>query len=79
MNTHYDGYWFYTDKKLEEIVRCEVPKILSSKLVKSVRDRLKSLKQVGNRIKYDGLVHSYLRCDHCGSKFGMRCNKSQQS
>jgi len=72
MNTHYEGYWFYTDKKLEETVRCEVPKILSSKLVKSVRDRIQSLKQTGNREKYESLLRTSLSCFHCGSPHGTR-------
>ena len=77
MNTHYEGYWFYTDKKLEETVRCEVPKILSSKLVKSVRDRISNSKQTGNHTKHVSLLRKRLYCFHCGTPHGTRINKKQ--
>ena len=77
LNTHFEGYYYYTDKSLNETVRCEVPKTLPSSLVKKVRDRIKNNKKTSNYIKTPTLLKSYLRCGSCGSKFGQRINKKQ--
>ena len=76
-NTHYEGYHIYTDKKLEETVRCECPKILPSNLVKDVRKRLSERKRTSNNNKFPTLLKSYLVCGHCGSKFGQLINEGQ--
>ena len=76
-NTHFEGYYTYTDKKLEETVRCEVPKILTSSLIKRVRDRTKTQTFTSNYIKRNTLLKDFLECGHCGSKFGQRINKVQ--
>ena len=76
-NTHYEGYHLYTDKKLEETVRCECPKILPSNLVKGVRKRLSEKKRTSNNNKFPTLLRSYLVCGHCGSKFGQLINDGQ--
>ena len=76
-NTHYEGYHLYTDKKLEETVRCECPKILPSNLVKGVRKRLLEKKRTSNNNKFPTLLRSYLVCGHCGSKFGQLINDGQ--
>lgn len=76
-NTHYEGYHIYTDKKLEETVRCECPKILPSNLVKDVRKRLSERKRTSNNNKFPTLLRSYLVCGHCGSKFGQLINEGQ--
>lgn len=83
LNTHYEGYWFYNDRDKDhkdvilETVRVECPRILSSKLVKTVRDRLNNLKQTGNRTKTVTLLRGYLFCSHCGSQHGTRINPKQ--
>ena len=76
-NTHYEGYHYYSDKKLEETVRCECPKIITSKLVKKVRNRLSALSHKSNYVKTVTLLKNFLVCKHCGSKFGQRINRSQ--
>ena len=76
-NTHYEGYHIYTDKKLEETIRCECPKILPSNLVKGVRKRLSEKKRLSNNNKFPTLLRSYLVCGHCGSKFGQLINEGQ--
>tara|TARA_Y100000004_G_C8947862_1_gene427130 strand:- start:555 stop:2210 length:1656 start_codon:yes stop_codon:yes gene_type:complete len=76
-NTHYEGYHFYSDKKLKENVRCECPKILPSTLVKKVRKRLSETTFKSNYIKYETLLRDFLVCGHCGSKYGQRISKSQ--
>lgn len=76
-NTHYEGYHFYTDKKLEETIRCECPKILPSNLVKGVRKRLSDKKRTSNNNKFPTLLRSYLVCGQCGSKFGQLINEGQ--
>lgn len=76
-NTHFEGYCDYTDRKLGETVRLEVPKTLPMSLVKSVRDRLSKRKRISNYQKTVTLLKDFLVCDHCGSRFGQRINKSQ--
>mgnify|MGYP001175836358 FL=1 len=36
-NTHYDGYWYYTDKKSEDTVRVTCPRICEPQLIQDVR------------------------------------------
>lgn len=76
-NTHYEGYYFYTDQKLNETVKVGCPSILSPKLVKLVRDRLDTRVRTSNYVKTHTLLKSLFECVHCGSKFGQRINKSQ--
>ena len=76
-NTHYEGYHTYTDKKLEETIRCDCPKLLSSNLVKGVRKRLSERQRKSNNNKFPTLLRSYLVCGHCGSKFGQLINEGQ--
>ncbi len=76
-NTHFEGYYLYTDKKLNETVRVECPKILPSSLIKKVRQRRSEQTYKSNFNKYETLLRDFLVCDHCGSKFGQRVNKTQ--
>jgi len=76
-NTHFEGYYDYTDKKLGETVRCECPKTLPMTLVREVRERLSKRKKTSNYQKRDTLLKELLVCGHCGSGFGQRINKSQ--
>ena len=73
-NTHYEGYHFYTDKKLDETVKCECPKVLPSTLIKKVRSKLDKQTFKGGVVKYNSLLRDYLICGHCGSKYGQRIN-----
>ena len=76
-NTHFEGYYYYTDKSLNETVRVDCPKTLPSTLVKKVREKLKSSTYKSNYVKTVTLLRDFLVCGHCGSKFGQRINKSQ--
>ncbi len=76
-NTHFEGYYFYTDKKLNETVRVQCPQILPLSLIKKVRQKVSNSTYKSNYIKYDTLLRDFLVCGHCGSKFGQRISKSQ--
>jgi len=75
-NTHYEGYYLYTDRKVNESVRVGCPSILPPKLVKLVRDRLDKRVKTSNYVKTPTLLKSLYECVHCGSSFGQRINKS---
>lgn len=76
-NTHFEGYYFYTDKQLNQTVKVECPKTLPSSLIKKVRDRLSKQTFNSNYVKTVTLLRDFLVCGHCGSKFGQRINRSQ--
>jgi len=76
-HTYYEGFYFYTDKKLKETVRCVCPKIVPITTVKKVRKRLSEQTYTSNYQKYETLLKEYLVCGHCGSKFGQRVSKTQ--
>lgn len=76
-NTHFGGYYYYTDKKLNETVKVDCPKTLPSSLIRKVRSRLEKSTHTSNYVKTVTLLRSFLVCGHCGSKFGQRINKSQ--
>lgn len=76
-NTHYEGYYLYSDKSLNETIRVGCPQIVPPKLIKSVRKRLEGRVKTSNYVKTPTLLKSFLKCDHCGSSFGQRINKSQ--
>jgi site-specific DNA recombinase len=76
-NTHYEGYYFYTDKLSNETVKVPTPKLLPSTLIKKVKSRFKENQTTSNYVRYETLLRDYLYCKHCGSKFGQRISKSQ--
>jgi DNA invertase Pin-like site-specific DNA recombinase len=76
-NTHYEGYYTYTDKHLNETVRVGCKPIVPPKLVKLVRDRLGQSVRTSNYIKTPTLLKEFLRCSHCGTSFGQRINAKQ--
>ena len=86
-NTHYEGYYTYTDKKSEETIRIVCPRLLSSLLVKSVRDlrERRSYGKTGNKRtktsnqKYTYLLTGLLVCGHCGSLYGGNQKQKQTS
>ena len=73
----YEGYSTYTDKSLDETVTTYNPPILSSKLVKRVRDKLSLRVKKSNYEKRKTLLKDFLVCSHCNNKFGVRINKTQ--
>ena len=76
-NTHYEGYYTYTDKKLNETIVCDVPSLIDKTTLSEARFRLKHLKKTSNYIKTTTLLKDFLVCGHCGHKYGQRINRSQ--
>jgi len=86
-NTHYEGFYTYTDKKSKETIKVPCPPIVSPKLilkVKKVREK-RSYGNSNNRRtktsneKYSYLLRDFLVCGHCGSRFGGNYKKTQTS
>jgi DNA invertase Pin-like site-specific DNA recombinase len=73
----YEGYSTYTDKSLDETVTTYNPPILSSTLVKKVRDKLSLRVKKSNYEKRVTVLKDFLVCFHCSNKFGVRINKTQ--
>lgn len=68
-NTHYLGYWDYTDKRSGETVRVTCPRLLSSDLWTRVQERKKHYaerRSGGNAVRHFYLLRGMLRCAHCG-------------
>ena len=85
-NTHYGGYFKYTDKKSNETIRITCEAILSSSLIKKVKDikKKRSYTTGGRRTKtsvqkYIYLLGDLLFCGHCGSRYGGNYKKTQTS
>ena len=86
-NTHYEGYYTYTDKKSGDTLRIVCPRLLDPSLIKSVRDlrEKRSYGKTGNRRtktsnqKYTYLLTGLLVCGHCGSLYGGNHKKTQTS
>lgn len=75
-NTHYDGYWTFTDKKSDQTVRVSCPRICDPDLVQDVKDQInrRSYKGESRRTKTGVTKHTYLLtgllvCGHCGSTY----------
>lgn len=77
LNTHYEGYWFYTDKLSNETVRVESPKLVPSYIIKKVRKRFEETQYKSNYVKNVTLLRDFLICGHCGTKFGQRIDKKK--
>ena len=86
-NTHYQGYYLYTDKKSEETIRIVCPRLLNSTLVKEVRDlreKRSYRKNDSRRVKTSNQKYTYLLtgllvCGHCGSFYGGNHKTKQTS
>lgn len=86
-NTHYEGYYTYTDNKSGETLRSVCPILLNPALVKSVRDlrEKRGYKKAGSRrVKTSNQKHTYLLtgllvCGHCNSFYGGNYKKTQTS
>jgi site-specific DNA recombinase len=76
-NTHYDGYWYYTDKKSETSIRVPCPRICTPELIQTVKKawekrRYGKGKGRAERAKTSVTKHTYLlskliKCGVCGS------------
>jgi site-specific DNA recombinase len=86
-NTHYGGYYTYTDKKSDETIRIVVPRLLESTLIKEVRDQRDKRsygKLTGRRTKTSNQKYTYLLtgllvCGHCKSLYGGNHKVTQTS
>lgn len=68
-NTHYIGYWEFTDKRSDESVRVDCPRILSSTLwqkVEATKKRYKERRSIENPQKHFYMLTGVIRCGHCG-------------
>ena len=77
-HTHYEGFYYYTDKLLNETVQCSSPSLrIGKRLIKQCRDRIDDSTYKSNYVKVETLLKEFLECSHCGSKFGQKINKKQ--
>ena len=77
-HTHYEGYYFYTDKRINETVKSVVPILITNKsLIKKVRNRLEESSHKSNNKIHNTLLSKYLVCGHCKSPFGQRIKPKQ--
>jgi hypothetical protein len=68
-NTHYKGYWTYTDKKSGETIEVKCARIITQTLANKVakQQELRSYKStksasIGNTKKYDYVLDSLIHC-----------------
>mgnify|MGYP003564740684 FL=1 len=86
-NTHYSGYYNYTDKKTGERIRVDCPQLLPADLIFDVKEARKKRSynnengyrsQTSNQ-KYSYLLSGLLFCAHCGSRYGGNQKTKQTS
>jgi len=80
-NTHYSGFYRYTDSKSGESIRVECPSILPVSLFRDVQ-KMREARTRQTRIKESNQKHFYLLrdflvCGHCGARYSGRLYKSQ--
>lgn len=86
-NTHYDGYWYYTDKISEQTIRVECPRIVPPNLIQKVKAswEKRRYKKSGNQrsktsvTKYTYLLSKILKCGECGSYYYGNYRKNRTS
>jgi len=86
-NTHYDGYWYFTDKKSDQTIRVSCPRICSPELVQIVKqswEKRRYKQQNSQRGKTSVTKHAYLlskvlKCGSCGSFYYGNRKKTQTS
>lgn len=74
-NTVYIGWYDYTDKKIGETVRVEVPPIVEKSIWNTVQTKIAKFverKHQINRTKNFYLLRDYMVCGHCGQKMSGR-------
>jgi site-specific DNA recombinase len=86
-NTHYDGYWYFTDKKSKNTIRSLCPRICSPELIQGVKQSWQKRRyrhQDSQRGKTSVTKHTYLlskilKCGSCGSFYYGNRKKTQTS
>jgi len=80
-NTHYSGFYRFTDRKSGETVRVECPSIMPVSLFRDVQ-KMREARTRQTRIKESNqknfyLLRDFLICGHCGARYSGRLYKSQ--
>ncbi len=86
-NTHYSGFYNYTDKKSGETIRVSTPEIVPAQtIIEANKQREKrgygtnsGFRTKTSNEKYDYLLRDFLVCGHCGSRFSGNHKKTQTS
>jgi len=86
-NTHFGGYYHYTDQRSGETIRMTCPKLLSSSLIQAVqtaREKRSYTSSNSRRTKTSNQKHTYLLtgflvCGHCGAFYGGNLKTKQTS
>lgn len=79
-NTHYLGYFTYTDKKSQDTIECSCPAFLDQRLWNAAQDRREKVierKGQNNRTKRFYLLRDFMYCGHCGTPMGGRIKPSK--
>lgn len=78
---HYEGFWYYQDKKMDERIKVDCPRLLDDELVSRVRvehsRRTRNSRVSNSNQKYFYLLKGLLKCEHCGLTFGGRISAKQ--
>ena len=78
-NTIYLGWYDYTDKKMNQTVRVEVPSIVDKLVWESVQSRINKINQRKhqiNRSTHFYLLRDFMVCGHCGQKMSGKIGKN---
>lgn len=78
-NTIYLGWYDYTDKKMNQTVRVEVPSIVDKLVWESVQSRINKInerKHQINRSTHFYLLRDFMVCGHCGQKMSGKIGKN---
>ena len=71
-NTHYVGYYYYTDKESGEQIECQSPRIVDEKIWRAVQEKITRNadrgKQTSKTVKNFYLLRHLIYCGHCESK-----------
>ncbi len=87
-NTHYQGYWTYTDKKSGETIHNQCPQLLTSSVISKyqkikeqrTRKGREKVELRGRELKkHEYLLTNLLECGGCGSRYVGNYKKNQSS
>ena len=80
-NTHYIGYYTFTDSVSEETIKVSCPTIITKSLWDNCNKKVNTILQkkgLLNRVKHFALLREFLWCGHCGGSIGTKINPSQR-